>query len=308
MAKRKVRALVLGATGLVGHYCWRRWQEKSGWTVAGTSHRRRIPGLEPVDILDGDATAKLIRGFRPDLILLAASNPFVDYCEQHPDETREVNVNASLAVAALAKDVGATLVFFSSDYAFDGREAPYGEGDRVCPINHYGRQKVDAERGVAKLGSDHLILRTSGVFGWELSRKNFVLQLVDKIRVGHRMKAAIDVRYNPTYAANLPDVISELWDAGHRGLYHAAGAEEMSRYDFATTAARAFGLDRAFVEPVPMAALKSPTPRPLHSSLRTDKIRSQVRAPLWGAPKGLFHMKGEEEAWKAYLEGLKLAA
>lgn len=304
--KKETRALILGATGLVGHYCLRRWKERPRWRVSGTSHRLRLPGLETVDIQDAAATAALIRETQPHLIVVTASNPYVDYCEQHPQETRAVNVEATLAVARSAKDAGATLVFFSTDYVFDGRKAPYGEGEAVSPLNHYGRQKVEAERGIAALGPDHLLLRISGVFGWELSRKNLALQIVDRLRKGERMRVSTDLRYNPTYAANLPDVIAELFEGDRRGLYHVAGAEEVSRYDLATAAARAFELDRALIDPVPYSAVSSPTPRPLHTSLRTDKVRSQVKGPLWGALKALLHMRSEEAAWLAYVDGLKL--
>jgi dTDP-4-dehydrorhamnose reductase len=301
----EVRALILGATGLVGRYCLRRWSDRAGWRAAGTSHRQAPSGLEPLDLEDAAATRKLIERERPQLVVICASNPFVDYCETHPEETRALNVTATLQAAAAAREVGATAVFFSTDYVFDGEAAPYGEQDSVGPLNEYGRQKAEAERGVAALGPDHLILRVSGVFGWETSRKNFVLQVVDRCRAGKAVQAATDIRYNPTYAANLPDVIAELYENGRRGLYHAAGAEEFTRFDFAQTIARAFGFDASRVEPIGSTALKQPARRPLHSSLRTDKARAHVRAPLWGAAKALAHMKAEEPAWNAYVDAVK---
>ncbi|MBI4347870.1 MAG: SDR family oxidoreductase [Elusimicrobia bacterium] len=306
MAEPKpARALVLGAAGLVGHYCWRLLSKRPGWRVAGTYHKTPLAGLEKADLLDHAGTRAFIRDARPQLVIVAAANPFVDQCERLPQETRAVNVDATLAAASAAREAGATVVFFSSDYVFDGNGAPFGEGDPTAPLNEYGRQKVDAERGIAALGSDHLILRVSGVFGWELSRKNAVLQLVDRARSGRPVHAATDVRANPTYAANLPDVIAELWEGGRRGVYHAAGAEELTRFDFLSEAARAFALDPALVQKTTVASMHSPAKRPLHSSLRTDKVRSQVKAPLWGAARALAHMRAEEEAWTAYAAGLR---
>ncbi|MBI4422165.1 MAG: SDR family oxidoreductase [Elusimicrobia bacterium] len=306
MGQKPVRAFVLGASGLVGHYCLRQWRERPGWSVLGTSHKVRVPGLEPLDIRDGAALRALLRDARPDLTVLAASNPHVDYCERHPEATRAINVEATLDVARAVREQGSALAFFSSDYVFDGSGAPFGEDDPARPLNEYGRQKAEAERGVRALGPDHLICRLSGVFGWELGRKNFVLQVLDRGRRGEPVRAATDVRYNPTYAANLPDALAELFEAGRRGLYHAAGAEEMSRYDFALAVCEAFGLPASGVEAATAAALGSPTPRPANSSLRTDKIRSQIRAPLWGAIRALKHMREAGPAWKAYLEALPL--
>ena len=305
MGAKTTRALVLGATGLVGHYCWRSWSKRSGWTARGTWHKTPLPGLERADLLDEAQTKSLIRDARPNLVLIAAANPFVDHCERHPEETRAVNVDATLSAAAACVEAGATPVFLSSDYVFDGKRAPYGEGDAVAPLNHYGRQKVDAERGVARLGADHLIARISGVFGWELSRKNAVLQTVDRSRHGKPTHGAVDVRANPTYAANLPDVLAELWEGGRRGTYHVAGAEEFTRFDFFQAVARTWELDESLIHKATLAKMHSPATRPLHSSLRTDKIRSQANAPLWGAAKALAHMRAEEPAWLAYAAALK---
>ena len=302
--RSEVRALVLGATGLVGRCCLRRWAGRAGWRVSGTSHRQLLAGVEPLDLQDADATRRLIERERPSLVVISASNPYVDYCESHAEETRALNVTATLQAAAAAQGAGATTVFFSSDYVFDGNAAPYGEEDPIHPLNEYGRQKAEAERGVAALGPDHLTLRVSGVFGWETSRKNFVLQVVDRCRAGKPVRAATDVRYNPTYAANLPDVIAELYESGRRGLYHAAGAEELSRFDLAAAIMRAFGFDPSSAEAVDAAALQQPARRPLHSSLRTDKVRAHVKAPLWGAARALAHMKAEEPAWNSYLDQL----
>lgn len=309
MAEPKpAHALVLGAAGLVGHYCWRMLATRAGWRVAGTYHKTPLAGLEKIDLLDFAATRAFILDARPQLLIVAAANPFVDQCERQPAESRAVNVSATLAAASAAREAGATVVFLSSDYVFGGGGAPFGEADAVAPLNEYGRQKVDAERGIAKLGPDHLILRISGVFGWEFNRKNAVLQLIDRARSGRPVHAATDVRASPTYAANIPDVIAELWEAGRRGIYHVAGAEELTRLDFLTEAARAFGLDPALVHKTTLAAMHAPAARPLHSSLRTDKVRSEVGAPLWGAARALAHMRAEEEAWLAYASGLTTPA
>ncbi len=308
MAAKSTRALVLGATGLVGHYCWREWSKRPGWTVLGTWHKTQLPGLERADLLDSAVIRALIRDAKPNLVLIAAANPFVDHCERQPEETRAVNVDATILAASAAAEAGATPLFLSSDYVFDGKHAPYGEGDTVAPLNHYGRQKVDAERAIAKGGADHLIARISGVFGWELSRKNAVLQTVDRARSGKPTHGAVDVRANPTYAANLPDVLAEMWESGRRGIYHAAGAEELTRFDFFQAVVRTWELDESLILKSTMAKMHSPAVRPLHSSLRTDKVRSQVKAPLWGAAKALAHMRSQEAAWNAYAEGLTSGA
>lgn len=300
-----IRALVVGATGLLGHGLWREWSRRAGWEVVATARAASLPGLEAVDVEDRAAFGALVERVKPRVTVLLASNPHVDYCERHPEQTRKLNVDATVAAAASAAAAGSKFVFFSSDYVFDGKAGPYGEADPPNPINEYGRQKLESERGVARACPDSLILRISGLFGWELRRKNFVLQVVDALKAGRKLTAASDIRYNPTYAPNLAAVLAELVEKDCRGIYHAAGAEEFSRYDFAQEVARAFGLDDPLIEAVKQAELRSPTPRPLHTSLRTDKVRAASSSPLLGARKALRDMRRAEAEWERYAAGLQ---
>ena len=199
-----------------------------------------------------------------------------------------------------ARDAGSTFVFFSSDYVFDGKGGPYGEDDPVSPINEYGRQKVEAERGIAAIGRNHLILRISGVFGWELGRKNFVLQVVDRFTAGQPVQAASDIVYNPTYACDLPAVVAELVEGGARGLFHACGPQELPRRDFAARAADTFGFDGSRVAAVSADSMKTDAPRPRRTGMRTGKLLAATKTPMRGAADALRHMKAEEAAWLAY--------
>jgi dTDP-4-dehydrorhamnose reductase len=213
-------------------------------------------------------------------------------------------VDAACAAAEEAQRVGSRFVFFSSDYVFDGTKAPYSESDPVRPLNEYGKQKVEAEAGIARACPEHLILRISGLFGWELRRKNFVLQVLDRLTSGSDLSAAEDIRYHPTYAPNLSEVTAQLLEKGCRGVYHAVGADEHSRHGFARLIAEVFGLDNSKIRGVRQAELKLPAPRPANSSLSTRKLAGAVGAPLWGARQALEHMRDTRTDWEAYAASL----
>ena len=299
-----MKTLLIGATGLLGHALWRDWSQKPGWSVQGTSLSLPIPGLEALDVLDRKALQGVFDRIRPEATVLLASDPFVDGCQADPKRSRPLNVDAACAAAEEARRVGSTFVFFSSDYVFDGAKAPYCETDPVGPLNEYGKQKVEAEAGIARACPDHLILRISGLFGWELRRKNFVLQVLDRLDCGSDLVAAEDIRYHPTYAPNLSEVTAELLENGCRGVYHAVGADEHSRYDFARLVAEVFGLDGSKIKKVRQAELKLPAPRPANSSLSTQKLAGAVSAPLWGARQALEHMRDTRKDWEAYAASL----
>src|SRR5207302_3268738 len=118
---------------------------------------------------------------RPDAVIVAAADAYVERCEREPEQTRQVNVEAPRALAAESAGLGALFVVFSSEYVFDGAKGEYVEDDERRPINEYGRQKVALE-DIALGTRRGLVCRTSAVFGADPKRKNFVLQEVDRLR------------------------------------------------------------------------------------------------------------------------------
>jgi dTDP-4-dehydrorhamnose reductase len=304
MAPMSGKVLVIGGTGLVGNALVREWRELGADIAAATYHCHASSSFLQLDIQDDRQVRGLLEQFQPKVVALPAANPFVDYCELHPEETRRVNVAGTLNVARACRDIGARMIFYSSDYVFDGVKGVYTEEDAVCPMNEYGRQKAEAEEGVLKTDSRNLVIRTSGAYGWQWEPKNFVLQLKTKLTARQEFKVADDLRYNPTYVQNLARITTELVAAGASGIFHSVGADEIVRYEFALRVARALGLNSALIKPVSIASLHSPTPRPKESSLRTDKVRAAVSTKPIGVDEGLRFMVAAEASWKVYARTL----
>lgn len=302
------RILVVGGTGLVGNALVRAWQRRGDEVAAATYHCHASPLFRQLDMQDASAVEEALRETRPGLVALPAANPHVDYIELHAAETRRVNVEGSLNVLRACLSSGARLIFFSSDYVFDGKKGVYGEDDLPSPLNEYGRQKAEVEAEVLRADPRNLVVRTSGAYGWQWEPKNFVLQLLARLKARETVKVAEDVRYNPTYAENLAEVTVELAALGEGGTYHVVGADRVLRVDFAREAARAFGLDAELILPVPSTEFAAPTPRPKESSLRTHKVRTAVKTPLWGIRRGLEHMAAFEPEWRRYAERLPARA
>ncbi|MEI8190849.1 MAG: SDR family oxidoreductase, partial [candidate division NC10 bacterium] len=201
-----MRALIIGATGLLGHALFRHLSGRPGWEVAATTYDIAVPGFEPLDALDSSAVERVLDRVKPDAVVFPASNPYVDYCEKHPQETRRLNVDATLACARMVFGRGMRFVFFSTDYVFDGaKREGYREEDETRPLNEYGRQKLEVERALCASGGRALVIRTSAIFGWELQPKNFVLQVLARLKDRKAMKAPMDLDYNPTYAPSLAE-------------------------------------------------------------------------------------------------------
>lgn len=268
----ETRYLLVGAAGLIGSHLRRALSERH---VTVTHHRVPTKGSVYLDITDRGAVEALVQEERPDVVVLAAAEPHVERCEREPEATRRVNVEGTRHIATATAEVGATLVVFSSEYVFDGAREAYTEEDSVGPLNEYGRQKVEVER-IAAGTVQHLTCRTSGVFGAEDQRKNFVLQVVDALRSGKTFVVPLDQIITPSDAVTLAGSVVELLDHSARGVFHVAGPERLPRADFAQRVARAFELDAELLRAVPTAKLGLAAPRPLRAGLRDDKLRAAL--------------------------------
>jgi dTDP-4-dehydrorhamnose reductase len=282
-----MKAFVFGAAGLIGNYIYREF--KNTGECAGSDLGEFIQ----LDIRDNSQIAKLSHTYSPQVVVNAAAIGNADYCESHPQESREVNIRGAKNIIEFAKAHRAKLVYLSSDYVFDGKAGPYSEEDTPNPINEYGKQKVEMEDFIKKCLDDYLIIRTTVVYGWEKAGKNFVMNVMRHLKNGKKIKVPTDQIGSPTYAGNLAAAIRELVLKEKKGLYNIVGQELMSRYDFSKLICKIFGLDLSLVIPVDSSELSQAAKRPLKAGLKTDKLKNELMFALVGAEKGLKSMKAE---------------
>ncbi len=267
--------LVIGASGLVGDHLVRSLKG-AGCEVVATYFSHPIPGLLPLDICDIESLDQFIKRLQPGVVYLPAALPNVNYCELHPEETYRTNVCGVTNVIHAVNQIPAKLVYFSSDYIFDGKAGPYKEEHPANPICEYGRQKLMAEHAVACQSKDFLIIRTNGVFGYERQRKNFIYHLIDTLAAKQILKVPIDQFGTPTYAPNLAQAVIELAIQGSSGVFHVAGLDYINRYEFASKAAAILGLDSNLIQPFLTRDLAQSAPRPLNAGLVTQKAASTL--------------------------------
>jgi len=289
---RPSRAVVIGASGLIGAHLLSEGVSR-GVSVIGTHRGTKAGGLLPLDITHSATLEALLRDHDPDVVFLAAANSNVDAIEGSPQLARAVNVEAVAQLARIMADrAKGIVVFFSSDYVFDGTEGPYTEEDRPNPLSHYGRQKVEAEGQLRDILPDrHMVLRVTGVYGPEQNGKNFVLRLVREVSAGQRIRAPRDQMGNPTLVDDLAAAAWSLTKLGARGTYHLAGPDRIDRYRFALLTAEAFDLNPSLIDSVNTAELGQPAPRPLEAGMLSDRAQEIMGRPMTGVVDGLRHLK-----------------
>ena len=217
-----------------------------------------------------DVTLPPPAGFEPgSLVLHAAAWTDVDGAEKDPQGAAAVNVGGTANVAAL----GVPLVYYSTDYVFDGRKRePYVESDGPNPQSAYGRSKLHGE---AAAGGQAWIVRSSWLFG--PTGHNFVRTMLRLAAERDEVAVVEDQRGSPTYVGHLAAATRQVVHLPY-GVYHVAAEGDATWADFAEAIFEEAGLDTR-VRRITTADLARPAPRPAYSVLRSEKGAPEL--PHW---------------------------
>ena len=199
-------------------------------------------GREQVDFCDLDAIQKTLKESKPNLIVNASAYTDVDGAENETEAAMKINALAPGIMAEMARNLGAVLIHYSTDYVFDGkRHSPYTESDQTNPLNVYGKSKLIGEENIQQAGDAYLILRTSWVYS--LRGNSFVNKVLGWARTNDLLRIVDDQIGNPTWARMLAETTNLLLGKNsvnlyetireRRGVYHLAGHGYTSRYEWA---------------------------------------------------------------------------
>jgi dTDP-4-dehydrorhamnose reductase len=268
-----LRAVVVGAGGQLGRELARQLGDEREWSG----------GRAELDVTNQNAVVTVLERVRPDVVFNAAAYNRVDNAEVEPARALEVNALAARGLALAARETGARIVHFSTDYVFDGEsDRPYREDDAPHPVSVYGISKLTGELMVGLADPAHLIVRTSGVIGAGGSRQkggSFVERILARAREGQPLRVVCDQTFAPTVATDLAAAAIALARAGARGLVHVTNEGVCTWHDLAVFALERAGI-AADVERVTSADLALPARRPGYSVLDTRRSRELGLAPL----------------------------
>ena len=241
------RNLIIGASGQVGGALLELLGFKNCIGTFANSHVPAGSAFMHVSLerlsADPNLSDELLVATRPRNVFICAAFTWVDGCEKNAKKAFAINALAPRRIAEAAKKVGAKVVFYSSDYVFDGASGPYDELSEPNPINIYGKTKLEGERLVREVCPDALILRTTVVYGPEEQGKNFIYQLIEALQCGRDFVCAEDQSGSPTYNRDLARMTVGLLEKNARGIYNCSGREMFNRYEFALRCAKYLGYD-----------------------------------------------------------------
>ena len=282
-----MRLLVTGANGQVG------WELRQSLAPLG-----EVIALDRAacDLARPAEAARILRAATPDIIVNAAAYTAVDRAEQEEELATLINGTAVGEIAEAARQLGALLIHYSTDYVFDGRkDAPYAEDDVPHPISAYGRSKLAGERAIAQCGGRYLIVRTSWIYA--ARGHNFLKTVLRLARERDELRIVDDQIGAPTWARDLAAATAVMSkqarqeiarDGFESGLFHVTGSGATSWFVFAQAVvkqAEQYGLLARKSKIVPIASSEYPVAatRPKNSRLSGARARHrfQIALPEW---------------------------
>ena len=260
-----MRLYVTGGTGLVGSNVIR-LARQAGMEIIASQYGPEPEWtvdyqLDPLNLADHDSVRAAIRKYKPDAVIHAAA--IVDQIFMHTKRelSWSIMVDGTRALAEACREVGARLVFVSSDWVFDGRAELVDETSPPFPVNFYGVMKVASERELGAMdGLNFGVGRLAGVYGLNyaapsLLRKDNGLGFDFTNFVIHRLAEGrpapvwtgpkVNDEAHPTLASDGADMLLRLAQHDQNGIFHCFGSETISRIDLAHKIATAFDADPA---------------------------------------------------------------
>ena len=263
-SEKVVRVLITGSAGQLGTDLVAS-AKQSGLEVIATSHA-------DLDITQRDLVSQKIADSSPDAIIHAAAWTAVDLCESDSKKAMSINRDGTANVVSAARQIGARVIYISTDYVFDGTKAtPYIESDLPNPQSVYGASKLAGEQKL-DLNQD-AVVRISWVCG---EHGNNMVKTILRLAATSPTLAFVNDQFgSPTFTSDVAPVLIDFATQSRAGIWHVTNQGATSWFGFAQDVLRAAELDPSRVQPIATADLRPQRParRPANSVLENAKMR-----------------------------------
>lgn len=265
--------LVTGMTGQLG-YDVARELERRGEKFIGTTRKE-------INLLTEDGAKNFILEKKPDAVIHCAAYTAVDKAESEAETALTVNGLGARWIAEACREVGAKMIYVSTDYIFggDGR-TPYEVSDEKNPVNTYGRSKLLGENAIETILRNYFVVRTSWVFG--INGKNFVKTMLNLADKNKKLRVVDDQIGSPTYTPDLAKLLVDMIHTEKFGIYQATNEGFCSWAEFAKEIFKQAG-KKVEVEAIQTVDYPTPAKRPFNSRLSKKSLDDAGfdRLPTW---------------------------
>jgi dTDP-4-dehydrorhamnose reductase len=258
-----MRVLIFGAKGQLG-------RDLTG--VFSTTGEVQGYDLPELDIADSEAVGRVVNDMVPDLVINAAAYTDVEGAEDNREAAFAANEAGARTVAQAAAGQGLPVVYYSTDYVFDGAKgSPYEPADRVAPLGVYAQSKEAGERATREVNPEHFIVRTAWLYG--PGGNNFVEKILRAASAHSSLRVVEDEVGSPTHTLDLAEATCALVGTTAFGTYHAVNAGQCSRFEYARRILELAGVDTP-IEPCDSSEFPTKAPRPENAILSNAALEA----------------------------------
>ena len=271
-----MKILITGANGMLGSSLCRLFNEHH---VVHAQHRDKkcfasCSSDYSLDLTYSRKVEESFVGIKPELVIHCAGLASIDKCEKDPNMARLANVNATENIARTFSN-GTKLVYISTDQVYGDSIDHSENNERLCPVNQYGKSKLEGERKVWENCSNYMIIRTN-IFGWnvkpgKISSGEWIYQ---SLKDGKKINLFTDYTFSPIYDELLGDIIMQLAEKDFSGVINVGSSDSCSKYEFGMAMAEEFGLDKCFIFKGSLEGSKFSAKRCKDLSLNVSKLFS----------------------------------
>lgn len=271
-----MKILVTGASGLLGKKVFSLLKRKHD--VTGTCfNSKKAQHLTKLDLTDLVGIDNFLDHQKPEAVIHIAAITDINTSEQHPYLAKLVNADAAIAIARWCKRNAAQMVYISSDYVFDGEHGPYEEDSEPAPVQIYGFTKLLGE-AVMKESSEAAVVRVAILHGFnDFDDKPVVTtEVVEALKAGSKLTLDSGRLKYPTLIDDVAEGLGVIVKNKLSGIFHLAGSEGVTRYEWALRIARLFNLDESLLTADPDKDSKALPRRPKNVKLLNKRLNFQL--------------------------------
>lgn len=266
----KIDIVITGGDGYIGSNLNQYFSSQNKSVHLTTIIGESSSNQTKLDLTDREKTINFFNDFDGDIIFHTAGLSSLAECEKNPPLAHKINFEATKNIVDAVKDKKTKLIFFSSEYVFDGERGNYRENSPTYPKTIYGKTKAEAENYIKSNLNNFIIIRTANVFGRGGNFYNFIY---NSLLENKPVEVFHNVLYTPTYIDFLLNSLDKLIEIDFRGLIHLTGKETTSRYEFARKMAELMGKNQRLIKKttLPVDGLIAK-----NSSLNTNLLKKTI--------------------------------
>lgn len=284
------KVLITGASGFIGSHLLKNALEDT--LILAQSRTRKILPLSSnirhitLDFLQPDW--ETVKTFAPDAIIHCAAMSQPEKCESQPDIVRQVNYTAAAQLADITAQIGAKLIFTSSDVVYDGSRGNYSEEDPPNPLHVYGRSKLEAENYILQHHPNAVVVRCALVYGKSLTGPpTFTETIVSHLREEKPITLFTDEYRTPILVDKLTAALWELVGNDYNGILHIGGSQKVSRYQMGQIICEALNLPEELLIPRETSEFQFSAPRAKDCSFNISRAKRVLKTELVSFAEGI---------------------